>query len=83
MHFDPRTWHTLRYLDSFRDVTNGSWVQPNQTGHFIANGFCVLKPTDTEGIGGVAARAEGEAEGALHWRDIDQCQALSKHTIHC
>lgn len=45
------------YLDGFRDITNSSWVQPDETGHFISNGFCILEPTIYRGLGVVAAPA--------------------------
>lgn len=32
-----------KYLYCFRNITNSSWVQPNQTGHFWSNSFSVLK----------------------------------------
>lgn len=42
------SWSMLYYLDCFWNITNGSWIQPNQTCHFVADGFCVLKPRDQE-----------------------------------
>lgn len=33
-----------RYLYCLRNITNSSWVQPDQAGHFCSNSFSVLKP---------------------------------------
>lgn len=33
-----------KYLYCLRNITNSSRVQPDQTGHFCSNSFCVLKP---------------------------------------
>lgn len=66
--FEPRPQHMLHYLDSFRDVTNSSWVQPNETGHFVADGFCVLKPMARRGHEEMASPTSTEqgVEGALN-----------------
>lgn len=40
----------LCYLDGFRDITNSSRIQANETGHFISNGFCILEPTVHRGF---------------------------------
>lgn len=74
MQFEPRPQHVLYYLDSFGDVTNGSWVQPNETGHFVTDGFSVLKPRAQKGC-------EGDGLSCLHvtgWKshELEGCRLM-------